>query len=38
MTGLTWIVNGLDLSEKISTYLVRKVPDAGEVLKSISGT
>jgi hypothetical protein len=38
MTGLTWIVNGLDLSEKISTYLVRKVPDAGEVLKSIGGT
>ncbi len=38
MTSLTWIVNGLDLSGKISTYLVRKVPDAGEVLKSIGGT
>ena len=38
MTGLTWTVNGLDLSDKISTYLVRKVPDAGEVLKSIGGT
>lgn len=38
MTGLTWIVNGLDLSDKISTYLVRKVPEAGEVLKSINGT
>ena len=38
MTCLIWIVNGLDLSEKISTYLVRKVPDSGEVLKSIGGT
>lgn len=38
MTGLTWIVNGLDLSDRISTYLVRKVPEAGEVLKSINGT
>ncbi len=38
MTGLTWIVNGLDLSKKISTYLVRKVPAVDEVLTSINGT
>lgn len=38
MTGLTLIINGLDLSHRISSYSVRKVRDTSEVLKSIGGT
>lgn len=38
MTGLTLIINGLDLSKKISTYAVRKIKETSEVLKSIGGT
>ena len=38
MTGLTYIINGLDLSGKIASYSVRKIPDTSEVMRSIGGT
>ena len=38
MTGLTLIINGLDLSNKIASYSMRKFRETSEVLKSIGGT
>lgn len=38
MTGLTYIINGLDLSNKIASYSMRKMPKTSEVLESLGGT
>lgn len=38
MTGLTLIINGLDMSSKILTYAVYKIKETSEVLQSMGGT